>query len=501
MSGFPWASAVVLIPLMGGIVCGVVPLRRAAIVGLTTAVATVAATSGLGWRVWHHGSVSESPGGWGAPLGIDLVVDGMAALLVLTTAVVGFAISLFSVSYYAPSQTAEEEQETHHQGFFWSLWLVVWAALNGVFISSDLFNLYVCLEVISLSSVALVGLTGTLALRAAMRYLLVTLCGSLLYLIGVALLYGGWGVLDVQMLASAVDQSMASQVALVAMTLGLALKTALVPLHFWLPAAHANAPAPVSAALSGLVIKASFIVLLRLWSDVFGALDKSILAAALTVLAMTAIIWGSVQALRQTRLKMLIAYSTVAQVGYLFVAFAPDITAQTDPVALQGALVFVAAHACAKAAMFLAAGALAISFGDDCFSSMNGQHIRLIAPFIIFILAGYTLIGLPYSGGGEAKYLLSSAVESAGLPVVGWAMTAGKILATLYVLKVLYHIALPTPEASESIELRRITVGMIAAGLLLSVVAVGLGPASAHLLQLLEASIGTALAAPHSALR
>jgi formate hydrogenlyase subunit 3/multisubunit Na+/H+ antiporter MnhD subunit len=147
-----------------------------------------------------------------------------------------------------------------------------------------------------------------------MRYLLVSLLGSLAYLLGVALLYHTFGSVDIALLAEQMEPSPAVWAAMGLMSAGLLLKTALFPLHFWLPPAHASAPAPVSALLSALVVKASFYILLRLWLEIF-PLTNSALGQLLGLLGAAAVLWGGLQALRQTQLKMLIAYSTVSQLG------------------------------------------------------------------------------------------------------------------------------------------------------------------------------------------
>ena len=485
MIELPLASAAVMVPLVGALICAVVRGQWTATVGVLMSIATVGAVSGLVYGIWLHGPLVEPLGGWEAPLGIELYADGLAALMVGMTAVVGLAISVFSVGYFRGMTEEDSEFRGHHSGYFWPLWLVVWAGLNGVFLSSDLFNIYVCLEVMGLGSVALVALAGPLALRAALRYLLVTLCGSLLYLLGVALLYSGWGVLEIQSLGGLVEATAGAEFALVVMTLGLALKTALLPLHFWLPAAHANAPAPVSAMLSALVVKASFFVYLRLWLDVFGALDKQFLALVLAVFGALAIIWGSVQAIRQKRLKMLVAYSTVAQLGYLFLAFGPA-GSDGGEAAWHGMAYFIISHGCAKGAMFLAAGAIAASLGHDRLEDMRGLGTRLILPLAAFALSGVSLMGLPPSGGYIAKWLMLTGATATGQWAAALVFQGGGLLAALYIFRVIYLAFARDPDGLEDPEIRAIPRGMILASLGLSVVAIALGLASALPLEILD---------------
>src|SRR5262249_17060622 len=158
-------------------------------------------------------------------------------------------------------------------------------------------------------------------LAAALRYALFALIGSVLYLVGTVLLYGAYGVLDMVLLSDRVHPDPVTLLAIALMTVGLLAKTALVPLHLWLPPAHAGAPAPASALLSALVVKGSFFIVVRLWFDVAPGVPGFTAAQLLAVLGAAAVVLGSIVALRQERLKLLVAYSTLAQIGYLFLMF------------------------------------------------------------------------------------------------------------------------------------------------------------------------------------
>ena len=349
MSDFPWAILLIMLPLAGGMACVIWP-RLVKMLGLASALLSLLSVAGLGWQMQHNGVYHHAVGGWGAPLGIDLYADGLSLLMLAITALVGGAVSVYSATYFK-SETGVR---------FWPLWLFLLAALNALFLSADIFNLYVTLELMGLAAVALAALSGEKdALGGAMRYLLATLLGSLSYLLGVALLYQNFGSVDIAILADRMDSSPSVWAAMGLITAGLALKTALFPLHFWLPPAHASATAPVSALLSALVVKASFYILLRFWLSLFSPLlaeNSHGLEALLGLLGAMAVLWGSFQALRQSRLKLLIAYSTVAQIGYLFLAF--PLTHIAGITAWNAVAYLALSHALAKAAMFMAAGNL-----------------------------------------------------------------------------------------------------------------------------------------------
>jgi formate hydrogenlyase subunit 3/multisubunit Na+/H+ antiporter MnhD subunit len=223
------------------------------------------------------------------------------------------------------------------------------------------------------------------------------------------------------------------------MAAGLIMKSALFPMHFWLPPAHANAPAPVSAALSALVVKGSFYILMRLWLTIFEPFINPGTADLIGVMAAIAILWGSIQALLAQRLKMLVAYSTVAQIGYIFLVFPLSSMPAATQTAWHGGLYFVLSHACAKAAVFLAAGNIIYSVGHDRISELKGIVQRLPVSMFAFALAGVSLIGLPPSGGFVAKWLYLNAALTAGQWWWTVLILCGGLLSTAYVFRFFSH--------------------------------------------------------------
>jgi multicomponent Na+:H+ antiporter subunit D len=455
----PWGVVLVLLPLAGGMVFFLWPWM-AKILGGVTAFAVALSVAGLGWQIRENGVYRHAVGGWGAPLGIELYADGLSLLMLAATAIVGFSVSVYSAGYFEREDSAR----------FWPLWMFLLAALNALFLSADIFNLYVTLELMGLAAVALAALTGGRdALSGAMRYLLATLLGSLAYLFGVTLLYHAFGVLDITMLALRVEASPAVYAALGLMGVGLLLKTALFPLHYWLPPAHSSAPAPVSAVLSALVVKASFYVLLRLWLEIFGSLSEGV-GALLGLLGAAAVLWGSLQAFRQTRMKLLVAYSTVAQLGYLFLSFPLAMAAGFSAWSAVAYLVF--SHALAKAAMFLAAGNLFRFGGHDRIADLDRVVQRLPLTAGAFALAGMSIIGLPPSGGFIGKWLLLEAALAQGRWDLAVVMILGGLLAAGYVFKVLGRAF---THAAVSHEPRAVPANMEWAALLLAFGAILLG--------------------------
>jgi len=289
-------------------------------------------------------------GAWTPPLGVALRADGLSVVMLTIAAVV---IAIIGVFARADFPTPAGSAEARAPFAFWILLLAIWAALNAVFLAADLFTLYVALELLTFAAVPLVCLDGRAeTLQAALRYLLFALLGSVLYLAGTALLYGSYGTLDIVLLSQRVQAEPAIIVAAALMTVGLLAKTALFPLHLWLPPAHAGAPAAASAVLSALVVKGSFFIVVRLWFDVMPAVPGFAAAQLIAALGAAAIVFGSVVALRQQRLKLLIAYSTLAQIGYLFLMFPLAFSATSARLesggALAGGLLQTISHASAR---------------------------------------------------------------------------------------------------------------------------------------------------------
>ncbi len=490
-----WMIWPIATPLVAAIVVFFLDSRLAARLCVVAAGVTSVSVLGLAREVSQQGPLRYDVGGWRAPLGIELYADGLTLVMLLMTLIVGLATSVYATGYFAVGDPAESAGGAKHRQpstLFWPLWLFLCAALNALFLSADMFNFYVTLELLGLASVALVALSGTsLALTAGLRYLFVALLGSLTYLLGVALLYAAYGTLDVALLSVKVTPGPIAWAALALMTAGLLLKTALFPLHFWLPQAHANAPAPVSAVLSALVVKASFYLIVRLWVDVFPAVLTPTAGHLFGALGIAAIFWGSLQALRQERLKLLVAYSTVAQLGYLFLMFPLLKTVGGDVNAWAGGIYFALAHACAKAAMFLAAGIIMQAIGHDRIGHLQGISHHLPLTVLAFALAGISLMGLPPSGGFVAKWLLLTASLQQGQWWIAGVLLTGGLLAAGYVFRVIKP-ALAAPSTSCVVE--HVPQRMQWAALALALVALVLGVTASQPLSLLQIGDGISIA-------
>jgi formate hydrogenlyase subunit 3/multisubunit Na+/H+ antiporter MnhD subunit len=394
------------------------------------------------WRSGHR--LVYIVGDWKPPLGIALRADGLSAAMMVAMTIVFCAVAIFA---YADFGTRAGSTESRAPFAFWILLMAIWGAMNLVFLGGDLFTLYVALELLTFAAVPLVCLDGRAeTLQAALRYLIFALLGSILYLVGTALLYGSYATLDIALLSRRVHAEPATLVAATLMTIGLFAKTALFPLHLWLPPAHAGAPAAASAVLSAVVVKGSFFLVVRLWFDVMPGMLGGAGAQLFGALGAAAIIFGSVVALQQQRLKLLIAYSTVAQIGYLFLIFplALDASAQFQGGgALTGGIIQAISHATAKAAMFMAAGLIYAALGHDRIAELGGSARALPMTIFAFALGGVSLIGLPPSGGFLAKWLLLEATVATGQWWWALVILAGGLFTSCYMFIVLSRAVAP----------------------------------------------------------
>lgn len=468
----PWAVCTIVVPLALSIAAFVAGRRLRTLLGVAGALASAWASAGLARQVFQQGSLRYAVGGWPVPLGIQLRADGLSALMLLLTAAVGLATIFYAVAYFSPPHSRRKSgAEASGDTLFWPLSLLLWASLAAMFLSADVFNLYVALELMTMVSVALVAMEGSgTALRAALRYLVLAMLGSLAYLLGVALLYSAYAVLDLDGLARVLQPGPVGWAAAALMTVGLMVKSALFPLHVWLPPAHAAAPSPVSALLSALVVKAPFYLLLRLWFEPFAGVLSHEAGHVLGALGAAAIVWGALRAFFVPRLKQMIAYSTVSQIGYLFLLFPLALT-PARTLALTGAVCFALAHGLAKAALFLVAGTVLRCEGHDRIRELHGLGARMPATLTAYVLASISLVGLPPAGAFAGKWMLLSAGIQAGQWWYAAVILAGGPLAAAYLLRLVYYaLALapqadaPAPGARWLLDLPALAIALAAAG-------------------------------------
>ena len=467
-----WIIWPIIIPLFGSLVSFLLKEQQRLFAQLGALLTTVA-TAALCWDFVKHGGGRYDLGGWQPPIGISLWFDGPAVLMVLMTAVSGLAISVYAGGYFK-SRIAKIDSDRRHidqERSFWPLWLLLWGALNGLFLSADIFNIYITLELVALSSAGLTALSGKPSSQvASIRYLLVSLLGSLSFLLGVGFLYKTYSSLNLATIQASLELTPPVAMAMALICVGLMFKTGLFPFHFWLPPAHANALAPVSAILSGLVIKGSWYLFFRFWQG-FMPFMSAHGSLVIVVLGGAAIIWGAFQACCQQRLKMLVAYSTVVQVGYLFIIF--PMLEIGDGAGAWAVFYFAISHSCAKAAMFLAAGTFFLQLGHDRIRDLAGVRHVLPKTSFAFALGGLSLMGLPPTGGFIAKYMYLSLALAQAKWLLVLLIATGSGLTAVYIYRVVAQII--SPQTTNDRVSVAVTASMEWSALALGLVAILLG--------------------------
>ena len=460
----PLLALAIILPLAGLVPLLLLGPRIGGRAAVTLAVAGLVLAIVIALQVWWSGTPAVYRlGGWRPPLGIALRADGVSSLMLVMSAAVFCCISLFAIT--------GRDRNSSFPSTYWILSLCVASGLNLAFLAEDLFTLYVALELLTFAAVPLVCLDGKRAqLEAALTYLMFALLGSLLYLLGAVLIYGSTGTLDISLASQRLaSDSPATGIALALMSAGLAAKAALFPLYLWLPSAHAGAPPAASALLSALVIKAPIFLLLRVWLGLAPADLAERAAPLLAILGTGAILFCGIRALAQSRLKLLIAYSTAAQIGYVFLMLplvkSSGQLSMVEALAWTGGFLHLVAHAFSKAAMFIAAGVIAESFGHDRISGLGGAAQAVPLSVAAFAIGGLSLMGLPPSGGFVAKVMLLSAAIQQGAPWIAVVVLLGGLLAGGYVLRVVVS-ALRRPEADAAfleVPLRRQAMALVLA--------------------------------------
>ncbi|MHC5073316.1 MAG: complex I subunit 5 family protein [Planctomycetota bacterium] len=365
-------------------------------------------------------------GRWSIPLGINLVLDGFSSLVLLAVAVVSAAAILFSVRYM--------EQYTAKSKFL-SLFMLMVAGMNGVVLSGDIFNLFVFLEIASLASYALVAFgCESEELEASFKYMVLGEIATLFVLFGVAMVYAQTGFLNMAFIAESVQNNGMSKglyFALGLFIVGFGLKAALVPFHAWLPDAHPSAPAPISAMLSGVLIKTLGVyALARMLFNVFGVFTISDLQIEISwviiALAILSMVIGAFLAFGQTDIKRLMAYSSISQVGYIVLGLglggliiAKGQKPEWAALAILGGLFHLLNHAVYKSLLFLSSGSIQMSTGTRDMTKMGGLAQKLPVTRTTATVASAAIAGIPPFSGFWSKLIIVIAAVQAQFYWIG----------------------------------------------------------------------------------
>ena len=408
-----------ILPLIGKVYRRVVPdlLANATLLFLLVFAAVA------GRDLIASGPVLQQLSWFGEPVAIRLALDGFSLFMLLAIALVGLAACLFSIDYM------------EHYGAkanYYALFLIMVAGMNGLVLATDLFSVYLFMEVAAVASYALVAFgLGRDELEAAFKYLMLSVVATAFILASVAVIFGMTGSLDFAAVAKALQELNAGTVVGVASAfflMGFGLKAALIPFHAWLPDAHPSAPAPISAILSGLLIKISGVyAMTRIFLSVFGLTPA--LSTVLMSLGALSMVVAAFLALGQKDMKRMLAYSSISQVGYIVLGIGIG-----TPLGIAGGLFHLFNHALAKGLLFLTSGSVQQATGTRNLDEMGGLAKRMPITAATNLVGALSIAGVPPLNGFWSKLIIIIALIQAGHPVFAVIAVLTSVLTLWYYL-------------------------------------------------------------------
>lgn len=378
------------------------------------------------------GEIIYQLGGWQAPIGIEYRIDTLGALILVL--VCGISVVVLTGTHKSIEKEIPEDKQT----LFYISFLLCVAGLLGIVATGDAFNVFVFLEVSSLSTYTLIGLgRDRRALWASYQYLIMGTIGATFILIGIGLMYMMTGTLNMHDLAQRLPEVAYTKTVFTAFAffiVGVCLKLALFPLHLWLPNAYAYAPSVVTAFLAATATKVAIYVMVRFIFTVYGiefSLSHLPLTEVLAVLGLLGVFSASFVAIIQTNIKRLFAFSSVAQIGYMVLGFSLGTQA-----GLQASLIHLFNHALMKAAIFMAIAGVVFKVGGVHLTDFKGLGKTMPITMAAIVVGGLSLIGVPLTVGFVSKwYLILALIEQGWWPVVALVLL-GSLMAVVYVWKI-----------------------------------------------------------------
>lgn len=409
----------------------------------TSLVATAVSVLNL-WRVWESGPLRYHFGGWTPPIGIEYVVDPLSAFVALVVNAVALVVLWHAMGL------ADEEIAGRAVPYY-SLVLLLLCGANGMILTGDLFNLYVFLEIFSLACYGLIGIGEKQAAVASFRYLIMGTVGASFYLLGLGFIYivtGSLNMADLRNILPLVYGNPAITAGLTLIVVGMGIKMAIFPLHGWLPDAYTYAPSTTSALIAPLGTKVAAYVIIRVLFYVF---DAGYVSGALPMtdfiawLAAIGIIYGSVLAIAQNEMKRMLAYSSVAQIGYIGLGIG-----MANPFGFIGAVLHIVNHAFMKGTLFLVAANLRKNSGHSDIARLDAAYRKKLPwSMAAFTLAALSMIGLPPTAGFFSKWYLALAAVDKGNWVFLAVILVSSLLNAVYFFRILERVYLLPPPAGE----------------------------------------------------
>lgn len=424
----------IAVPLFGAILCAL--LRHGLLAWLISLIASwlmPVISFMLLFQVQEQGAISYAMGGWKPPFGIEYRVDLISAYILVLISLVG------AVTMPYARKSVGAEISANKQSWFYTMYLLCLAGLLGIAITGDAFNAFVFLEISSLSTYVLIALgKDRRALVAAYQYLIMGTIGATFYVIGIGLLYtvtGSLNFVDISARIAEIETIRPLLAALAFIIVGISLKLALFPLHLWLPNAYAYAPSFATVFLAATATKVAVYLMLRILFSIFGLkfVFKDLpITEIFLALSLAAMFGASIVAVFQENIKRMLAYSSVAQIGYITLGIA-----LANQSGLTGGIIHLFNHAVMKAALFLAMGAVFYRISSVKIEDMAGIGRHMPITMGVFAIAGLGLIGVPGTAGFISKwYLAVGALEEGWLWLV-MLLVASSVISVIYVGRVI----------------------------------------------------------------
>ena len=446
-------ALVVVLPLIVSAIIAFMPSSRWPwIISMITLVVHLFISFELFSMVQTSGVILYEFGNWQPPWGIAFKIDGINIGLQII-----FSSFVLITTFYS-RKIFLSEIHPDDSGKAYSLWLLAVGSLNGIILTNDIFNLFVFLEISALSSISLIALGAGMnrkALLAAFNYLIIGAIGATFYVIGVGFAYSMTGTLNMSDLVIQLSQYSTGQLAIFAgmsfMLIGLMVKSAVFPLHLWLPPAYSYAPSAVSTLFAALATKAILYFFVRLIYEVFTFYDHYLIIFfdyVLMPLSVSAIFVGTIIAIYQDDIKKLLAYSSIAQIGYITLAFSMN-----DQSGITAGFIHIFNHALIKGGLFMAIGYFAFSSQDRVtLSSINGYGQKYPITSFALLICGVSLIGIPLTNGFVSKLYLFQALYYNHMFITIALVAISSALAVIYFWKIvesLWFSSIKTEVVSE----------------------------------------------------
>lgn len=484
---------ITILPLFGALLIPITSRKRSEAAAVYVSLVVYATTLVLALIVLFHthlyGPEYYRFGGWSSVVGVTFRIDAFTALAVVLVLLLTLLIDIYNY------HEATDDIATPVPGGFRMLVMIMAFSMIGMIYTDDLFNMYVFMEILSITSCAIVTISRNPEnLYAGLKYLIIGTVGSVTVLFGIATLYMVSGSLNMSVVGSDIlslwDQYPINvRVALALMLTGFAIKAAIFPLHTWLPDAHSSAPTPSSALLSGIVVKVYLIGAIKLLLVVFGAdlLGATLLPRVIGFVGLSAMIFGSAFALGQTKVKRILAYSTVAHLGYIIVG-----VSLLTPEGTTAGLFHLVAHATMKTGLFLAAGLVIHHTGKSSVEEFAGVGYRMPFTMTVFTICALGMIGIPGTAGFMSKWYLITAAIDATRPIIVPIVLVSSFMNALYYLPLVSRAFMQRTSATDHIMERDRLPGTTKIPLsVISLIIVVTGLFPQLLMSLLRVSTGT----------